>query len=78
MKIHRQLLRLVVFHCIDYEQHLPLVATNTVHLGNSSSQETTEGTGKRSSGEEEGSTETEFLTLVPATGFHHVKTRIRK
>lgn len=43
-----------------------LVTTGTVHLGNGGSQKTTEGSGKRSSREEESSTETKFLALVPA------------
>jgi hypothetical protein len=43
-----------------------LVAASSVHLGNGRSQETTERPSKRSSGEEESGTETEFLALVPA------------
>jgi hypothetical protein len=58
-------------HGINLVQHTnpspALITTRTVHLRNGGSQETTKGTGKRSSGEKESSTETEFIALVPAT-----------
>jgi hypothetical protein len=39
-----------------------------VHLGDGSCKQTTERTSEGGGGEEHGGAETEFLTLVPATG----------
>lgn len=50
-----------------------LVSANAVHLGDGSSQETTEGTSKSSGREEKSSAETELLTLVPATSSMSVR-----
>jgi hypothetical protein len=51
---------------LDDEDPSPTIkATNTVHLHDTTGEETTESTGSSGSGEEDGHAETTFVTLVP-------------